>query len=237
MKHAPLHVLAGRAVHSAFRHSPVFGAALLLVIAAEGVTVVTWHSPAAYYVASAIFLPLFVTVVYAFAIGDVDGSMTTAAIWSRVLERAWAVIVIDLLVSLVATLALLAMGSTDLLVQIFAIPSLLLSVTLVFADVHAVATRKAEPWWMLIPRSFAVSVATALGPDMLGRAFLLAFVTQFLPSLVSTLLQSTLEARHVSFSDFWAFGPLSAVIVPPLGALVALVYLDATGYESEHSRL
>jgi hypothetical protein len=236
MKHAPLHVLGGRALHSALRHWRVYGIAMLFVLAAEAAVVAAWRSPAAFDFVSAVCLPIFVTVVYAFVLADADGTMTSSAIWSRVLERAWAVIVIDLIVGIISQFTIIFMESTDLLTQVFAIPSLLLVVTFVFADVNAVATKKADPWWMLVLRPFAVSFATALGPGMLVRAFLLTFVTQYLPMLVLLLLDSVLTARHVPFADFWAFGPLGAILVPPFGALTALVYLDATGYESERSR-
>jgi hypothetical protein len=146
------------------------------------------------------------------------------------------VIVIDLVVGLFSSFTMFAMESTDLLNELFAIPALLLVATFVFADVHAVATKNAEPWWTLVLRPFAVSVATALAPGMLVRAFLLTVVTQYLPVLLSLFLDSALAARHVQFADFWAFGPLGVVLVPPFGALTALVYLDATGYESERSR-
>jgi hypothetical protein len=234
MKHAPLHVLAGRALRSALAHWPLYAACAVIIFAIEAIVAYASHNQIAGLIVDNVLLPVFVTIIYAHTLRDLDLSLSQRDVWLRVLERAWAVIVIDLVVSLAAEQAIGAAAAADVLDELLAMVMLLLTATLIFADVHAVAEPKADPWWMLIPRSFAGSISAVLLLGALSRAMLLVLLS-IVVILLGIVAQTELAARHVAHADFWGAVPLNLLLIAPINALTAFVYLDAIGYAPGHT--
>ncbi len=169
--------------------------------------------------------PLLTTLVYAFVWSDSDEEPhANAATWERVLERAWAVIVIDLIFTILVGTGLRGIVTQDPLEIGIGIVILLLAAQLVFADTSA--TVDEMPVWWLVPGALWRSLRTARGGVYLRAIAILAL------SLLSFLAQEPLfdwmQAMHVVNAEFWSEVPLNAITVPPIAALTALVYRDAT---------
>jgi len=206
-----------------------------IVIAAQAAVVFMWHNSAALIVASVVTEPFFVAVVTAFTYADVRGDFSTGTTWLRVLERAWAVVLIGLFVDLIAVLGLESIVTADLLQKILGAAVIVVAVSLIFADVHATVVDDAEPWWLLVPRSFGASMAVAWQGATFARAIVLFVLSELLPSLVAGLVQNALDARHVPQAALWSNAIAVVLLLPFVQALCTMVYLDAAGYESKRS--
>jgi hypothetical protein len=233
VSHASLYVLIGRAFVSVRRHALLYAAVGCAAVALQAAIVYLWHAKDAFLVALSIVPPFFVTIVNGFTFADV-ASEETAATWLRVLERSWAVLIVDLLLQLLADVEFSQIDSGDLLLQILGSFTLVLNVSLVFADVHA-TIGDADPWWLLVPRSFAASMAAAWQRAAFTRAMICFAVLTLLPSLIDVILADAFGQRHIAHPDLWASALVLILALPPTQAFCTLVYLDAIGYESKRS--
>jgi hypothetical protein len=231
--HASLHVLIGRTFGSIRRHLLLYVAIGCAAVALQAAIVYLWHAKDALVVASFIVPPFFVTIANAFTFADVAGE-ERAATWLRILERSWAVLIVDLLLQLLAVVELTQIGSGDLLLQILGSFTLVLNVSLVFSDVHA-TIGDADPWWLLVPRSLAASMAVAWQRAAFTRAIICFAVLTLLPSFIDAVLAHAFGQRHIAHADLWASAVVLVLATPPTQAFCTLVYLDAIGYESKRS--
>lgn len=209
----------------------LYGICGCAVVALEALVVFNWHAPAALTGASVIFEPFFVAIVTAFSYADRRGDWTNGAAWSRVLERAWAVVLIGLIFNLVAALGLESVVTDDPLQKLLGVGVIVVAVSLIFATVFATVAEDAEPWWWLVPRSFGASMALTWQGATFARAFILFGLSTILPFLISLVVQDALDRHHVSQSALWANALMVMLLLPAVQALCTFVYLDALGCE------
>ena len=208
-----------------------------MVIGAEALIVFNWHPkpPIANNAASLIIEPFFVAIVTAFTYADVRGDLSVATTWLRVLERSWAVLIIDLFVAIVSIIGLQSVAAGDVFDKLLGAGVIIIAVSLIFADVHATVVDDAEPWWLLVPRSFAASITVAWRGIAFARALIVFMLVMVLPEIVVIAVQSALTEHHIPAPLFWANAVSVVLLLPPVQAFCTLVYLDAIGYEPSHS--
>jgi hypothetical protein len=181
--------------------------------------------PFGYQYSSNVVLPLLTTLVYAFTWADSDEAPQTAAsAWERVLERSWAVIVLDLAVGLVQGIGWASVQVADPIDVSLGIVVLVVTAPLVFADVSA--TVDEMPVWWILPGAVWRAMRAARGTVYLRALALVAL--GLLVQLAQKPLYDVVAATHVANPEFWSQVPLYAIAVPPIAALTALVYRDAT---------
>jgi|GEM_PF-5836779 len=224
--------LAGRAFVSVRRHALIYGLATVVTGAAEAAIVYLWQGKGATLIAATIVPPFFVTIINAFTFADESGELP-AATWSRVLERSWAVLVVDILLQFMTTAAFGSIVSPSLVDRILGAAVFVIFVALTFADVHA-TVGSAEPWWLLVPRSLSASMTVAWHAATVSRTLIAFTVVTLVPTLVESLLFGTFDQSHVHHADLWA-SAVTNILLPIVQAFCALVYLDAVGYESNRS--
>lgn len=190
------------------------------------------NAPAVLFTSGIVVDAVLTTIVSAQAKGDIDGS-TAAAVWSRVLERLWAVVIVDFIVSFVGWAGVLTLSAGDIVNRIIAIPILLIAAATVFSESIAVVVDD-EQWWFLVVRAIGTSVRTSLAGSNLRRAIVL-FALQFVPTAVSALVSSASAQHHVTVTSFWRDVPLGIVYSIPLDALIVLAFFDASGYEPKRT--
>jgi len=191
-----------------------------------------FHVPHGTDVGNAIVQPMLVTLVYAFVWIDArDEESPPMTAWERLLERAWAVIVIDFLFGQVAGLALALAIAPDPVFVVLGILGCALSALLIFADASATVDDDATAW-TLIPKSVVKSVATAWHAVTFSRA-LAIFSIQLLFFAIESGLTDLLTNAHAADPAFWGFVPLSVLVTPAFAAVTAVVYCDATAPEKQ----
>jgi hypothetical protein len=223
--------LLGRSLRSLHRHAVLYIAVALLSVGAQAAIVYAWNASAAIYVATALVPPFFVTIVNAFTFADLRGDRSSTAAWLRVLERSWAVLLIDLCLSLVASVGLGSIVSPDLLGKLAGVGMILIAASLVFADVQATLADDGD-WWMILPRAFRASMLIAWQSATFSRAMLLFAASNLAPFLVALPIQSALAAHHVPHAEFWSDAASIVLLLPPVQAFATCIYLDAIGDES-----
>jgi hypothetical protein len=214
-----------QAIVLVWRRLPLYAAATACVIGAQALIVFVWRFPHGLDYSGFVLPPLLTTLVYAFVWSDSDEApQATAVTWERVLERAWVVIVIDLIFTILVGTGLSGIRTREPIEIGIGIVILLLAAQLVFADTSA--TVDEMPVWWLLPGALWRSLRIARGAVYLRAIAILAL------SLLSFLAQEPLfdwmQAMHVANAEFWAEVPLNAITVAPIAALTALVYRDAT---------
>ncbi len=223
--------LIGRAIRLTVARFPFYAAAVAVTIALQW-SLVFLRVPHAIEIGTSIVPALLVTLVYAFVDADSKAEPPpAAAIWERVLERSWAVIVIDFFTSIVVAVGVSGTATGSPLDMLIGALVLLLSALLVFADASATVD-DGIPFWWLLPAAFQRSIlASWRGPALVRAIAILAMwltVTGASGSLVSVLTHA-----HVANADFWAQVPIEAIVTPPLAALTVLVYRDLKPREPE----
>ena len=179
--------------------------------------------------------PFFVAIITAFTYADIRIDFSRSAAWSRILERSWAVLLIDLLVTLIASIGLQSLFTADLFQKVLGVAVLIVSVSFIFADVAAVVVDDAEPWWLLVPRSLGASMVVAWQGATFARAIIVFALSDLLPLTIDDAIQSALVANHASHAALWANAITVMLLVPIVQALCTYVYLDAIRYEPKRS--
>ncbi|MGR4064036.1 MAG: hypothetical protein ACLQPV_01145 [Vulcanimicrobiaceae bacterium] len=236
----PLFVLVGRALQLFGRRWLLFSVVTLGAIAAEAVVFVLWHSSQATLFANSIFIPLQTAIVYAFVAADSLAEPVTAGrTWARALERAWAVIVIDFIATLIQIWGAPAGGGSDPLAIVLNVVTILIVVTLVFADAAAVIDDEEVDsgenavlrGLLLVPRSLARSVTLVLVGGFVIRAFFL-FGLEIATELLSVAAGAGLHSWHAGGADFWAQCAIPTLATAPIAVATAVFYIDAGEFES-----
>jgi hypothetical protein len=214
-----------RALALVWRRLPLYAAGAACVIGAQALVALVWRVPFGLAYSSFIVPPLLTTLVYAFAWADSDDAPQGAsATWERVLDRAWAVIVIDLVTTILVSTGLNGILAQDPVDIVLGCVILLICAPLVFADTSA--TVDEMPVWWLLPGAFWRSLRTARGETYLRAIAILAF--GLIPALLQPRLLDWMQAKDLANADFWSSVPLNAVTLVPIAVLTALVYRDAT---------
>ena len=207
-----------------------------LAAVAVAVQWVVYHqtkAPAILFTSSIVIDAVLATIVFAQAKGDIDGA-SAGAVWSRVLERLWAVVIVDFITSYVGIVGLASLAAGDLPDRIIAIPILLIAAATVFAEAIATVS-DGDQWWFLVIRAIGGSVRTSLSGLTLWRAIAL-FALGLVPTAVSTLISNASAQNHGTItSSFWSDVPLGIIYSIPLDALIVLAFFDASGYEPKRT--
>jgi len=183
------------------------------------------------WLAQVLVLPALTTIVYAYTLNDARGG--TENPWARVLERLWAVIVIDFLTTVLSWLGQAFALAGDILDLLTGAAITFFYVLLILADASAVVDDEHD-WLLLIPRSFGHSFSLSWRKENLWRVLVLFAVQAVIATMVFAL-QGVLDAHKVPYADFWAAVPLLTLTTPPFAALAALVYMDVNNMFAELS--
>lgn len=215
----------------------MYALAGLVVIALEAIIVFVGHpyKQNNAIIADVIVEPFLATLVTAFTYADVREDLSVRATWLRVLERSWAVLIIDLLLQLIGVLGLGSIAATDLIDKLLGVGVLIIAISFVFADVHATVVEDAEPWWLLVPRSLGVSMAVAWQGITFARALIVFGISVPFAQLFNALIQAAFNAQHLPAAFFWGNVLSTVLLLPPVQAFCTYVYLDAIGHEPESS--
>ena len=197
----------------------------------QALLAVVWRVPHGLDLGQAIVLPLFVTLVYAFVWSDAaETPFPIAKVLERFLERAWAVIVIDFLLTELGTIALTKSLSSSIVDIVTGLVAFALSVLLVFADASATVDDDVTVW-NVVPRAFVRSITAAWTSTTFSRA-LAIYSLVLLLSALQLAIYFAMERGHVPQAAFWSSTPLLTIAVAPISALTVVVYRDARSAQS-----
>jgi hypothetical protein len=209
-----------------WRRFPLYAAATVLVIGAQALVVFVFRVPNGIAYSGFILPPLLTTLVYAFVWTDTEPVPEPgAATWERVLERSWAVILIDLFVTLVQANGVAGILDPDPIVKALGVAVLVLTAPLVFVD--ASATVDNLPVWWVLPGSFWRGVRAVRNRPAFVRALAIVAIG-LLVFLAQDRLFDWMHHAAIANAEFWSQVPIGTGTVPPIAALTALVYRDAT---------
>ena len=229
--------MTASALRSVARHAPVYLVTGLIVAALEALIVLRWRAnpDTSILVASLIVEPFFVAIVNAFTYADIREDFSRSATWSRILERSWAVLLIDLLTTLIGVVGLQSLLTADVFEKLLGCAVIIVTVSFVFADVAATVVDDAEPWWLLVPRSLGASMAAAWQGVTFARAIIIFALSALLPLPIADLVQRAFDAYRTPHAALWTHAIVIVLLLPVVQALCTFVYLDAIGYEPERS--
>jgi hypothetical protein len=185
------------------------------------------HLPAGDVVGAVIFSPMLVALVYSFARSDTSETPLSAQeIWERLLERAWAVVIVDFITGWIFANGFYLSLSPTIGPQILGVMLMAVSIPLVFADASAVADDNLTAW-NVIPLAFLNGIRRAYAPAIFPRA-LLVYALNALFFFSSQELAAGLDAQHVANPLFWGTTPLNTLVTPGLAVLTMVIYRDGS---------
>lgn len=171
--------------------------------------------------------PLVIVVVTVFIGADATGTMTLRERWERIIERAWAIIVIDVALSFVNISGLESVQpGNDALNVIFGILTLMLAGMLVYAEPF-IALEKETHALSLIP--FAILRSMMLAWVNISRIFALLALNMALD--IGLMLLSQAAQRAGVNAHLWVDMLLPTLLSAPLAALFTVAYLDTLTQE------
>jgi len=186
-----------------------------------------WRNDIALQLAGLLFPPLLTAITYALVAKDED--LLTDP-FRRALQRWWLVIVVDFMANVAVAFAFESFSAREVG---SGLALLAINLSLIYADVYVVVEGPSQG--LLLLRSVGRSTITAWnGLENIGRSLTL-LALQLAPLLISQSLEHRFQQQHLMLASFWANVPLGILLVPPLSALTALVYLDATGHEAKRT--
>ena len=225
-------VLIGRALSLVRRHAGLFAAIVLAALVLEWLVYRFANTMPVVFATGIVVTSAVDAIVFARAKGDMDG-WDAGQMWSRVLERLWAVVIVSFVFTYVATFGIALVAGGELLDRILAIPILLIAAALVFAEAAAVVVDE-DQWWFVIVRAIGTSIRTAFSGSTLRRAIAL-FALQLVPVAVSSALAAAFSKGATPPSSFWTDVPLGILFSIPLDVLIVLAFFDASGYEPKRT--
>lgn len=227
MTRAPFLVLFGRAALHLCRRWWQYALLILATFGIESALYLLWPGENTLQIGEMLFPPVLVAITYAL-VGKDEGVLV--APFRRALQRWWLVVIVDFLANVAVAYAFASFATRD---AVSGIALLAVNVSLIYADVYVVLEEPADA--LLLLRSVGRSTFTAWsGLDSIGRSITL-MALQLAPILLSQVVAHRLELAHVQLASFWAQLPVGILLVPPLSAITAFVYLDATGHEAKRT--
>lgn len=167
------------------------------------------------------------------ALGNGSDEPGWPARWERVLERLWAVIAIDSIISLLWPLgaggAASGAGFGMLLLDALVLAFL---ATLFFADVYA-CVEPDRPALTLVPLAFARS--TLLSWQNLPRVMVL-LAAQLALALVVLEIDAATKASPAGLVDYWTSAAVFTLAAAPVAAWTTTIYLYCVARERETMR-
>jgi len=209
----PLGTLLRRAGRLILRRWPLYAIGTLVAFAIQlGLLVAPGVPPMVAAVVGEVFgyAPL-TAIVFGFGAADyVAEAVEPAAIWGRIAERIWAVVILDAAFNLLWIGIGLGVGASPIAQLVGETGVLILLTLLAFAEVHAIVAPDEKPG-RLLADSLLASVRITTTRIGYGRAVAVVL----LPFLILLLV-----------SGLWAPALLSAVLTVPVAALTVAFYLD-----------
>lgn len=197
-----------------------------VVFALQAVFVTFVHVKLAELYAELLGPPLVITAVTVFVSADATGTLSLAQRWERVLERAWAIIIIDVGLSFVNASGLQTVQAGDALDVVFGFLTLLLSGMLLYAEPFA-AIEKDTQTLTIVP--FAILRSMMLAWVNMSRVFALLAVQIALDIAVLLAEQGALHAGIDA--RLWVDLLMQTLLAAPLAALYTVAYLDTVSQE------
>jgi hypothetical protein len=222
--------LARAALALTVRRFPLYAAVVTAAILLEALVVFSGRFAAGFAIANDLVVPIVVAIAYAFTAADAAANRDARSVWLRILERAWAVIVIDFVLDFITESAIASVKQGGLLDLLMGSLTQLLAATLVFVDVAAVLDDD-DNWLLLVPRAFGRGIALAWQPGNLWRCFVI-YSLQFVVFAIGVAVLALFERFGIRGGTFWAFLALGTVLAPPISAFTVLVYFDAAGIDT-----
>ena len=222
----PLGVAAARLFA---RRWPLYAGTCAVVFALEALFYTFVHVRLAEYYAALIGAPLISVVVMVNAGADATGTLASAAErWTRIVERGWAIVVLDVGITFVELSGLQTMGggTLDPGTTLLGLLALFLAAMLVYAEPFACLERDVTTL-MVLP--FALMRSMILSWVNVSRIFSL-FAIQLALNVVDLLLVRGLAAAGIKDATmidmlFWT------LITAPLAILFTVAYLDTLAQE------
>lgn len=210
---APLGTLLRRAGSLILRRWPLYAIGALIAFAIQlALLLAPGVPPAIAAVVGEVFAYAPLTaIVFGFGAADyVAEAVAPKAIWGRIAERIWAVVILDATFSLLAIGIEIGVGASPV-AQLVGVTGMLILLTLLgFAEVHAIVAPEEKPG-RLLADSLLASVRITTTRVGYGRAVIVVLV----PYLIQLLLPG-----------LWASALLPAVLAVPVAALTVAFYLD-----------
>jgi len=161
------------------------------------------------------FAPL-AAIVFGFGAADsVSEEVRSAAVWGRIAERIWAVVILEAVFSLVQIGIFLGAGTSEIAQNVGQLGVLILLTLLAFAETHAIVAPDEKPARLLLD-SVLASVRITTTRIGYGRAVGVVLVPFLIVQVVQDFSESLLAAAVV----------LPAILTVPVAALTVVFYLD-----------
>lgn len=167
--------------------------------------------------------PIIAVIVTVFVGADANNSMTVSQCWARILERAWAIILLDIGMAFVMQSGLVALQTGDLTNAIFGFLTVLLGGMLIYAEPFAALAGDVQTL-TLIP--FAVLRSMMLAWVNMSRIFALLAV-----QIAFYTVYRFAEVKLGIAASFWIDLLVPVFVEAPLAALFAVAYLDTVSEE------
>jgi hypothetical protein len=198
------------------------------VLLLEGIFYASVHVKMADFYAELIGTPLIIVVVTVFTGGDATDTLTLAQRWERIIERAWALIVLDVGLSFVqiSGIQTMLLGTSNAGDTIMGFLTLLLSAMLVYAEPFAALEKNVQPI-TLVP--FSVLRSMMLGWVNISRIFSL-FAVQ-IAAIIAGIFVHQASLRTGADGAVWIGLAFGAFVSAPLAALFTVAYLDTLAQE------
>ncbi|MFN2529253.1 MAG: hypothetical protein ABR584_11125 [Candidatus Baltobacteraceae bacterium] len=229
---ASLGVLVDRAIEITARHFQLFAVVTMLTIALQAIVYFAVRGITGANLAGLLLPPIITTIANircALDLREAELPMREILAWA--FGRVWAVILIDFIFSYAFADGTFGMLSGDASGTFMGVLTVLLTSTLIFADVYASIEAQRNAF-LQIPLAFMRSITLAWQNGNMLRIVLLA-VFQITLVLVAIMLQQWLDFKHVRGAIFFASVPLQTLFVAPLSVLTTVVYFDCLARERE----
>lgn len=208
----------------------VYLATIAVVFCLEALFYIYVHVKLADFYASLIGSPLIGVVTIVFAGADALGTMPDARErWSRIIERAWAIVVIDVGLSFIWLIALSSIGSnvSDIATVAGGVLILILGGMLVYAEPFACLEEHVRTA-AIVP--FALFRSMMLAWVNMSRVFSLLAI-----QLAIGVLETFVETLKIG-DPRWIVLAIAAVTTAPLSVLFTVAYLDTLSQEEKAAR-
>ena len=184
-----------------------------------------WRVPQALPFAIYVVGPVLTTIVYAFVAADArDSDAPAEPIWPRILERAWAVIVIDLGLGLLQQNIMGGPATLGVGGVLEGVLLLFMTTSLIFADASATVD-DGDSALLLIPRSLGRSIAVVFAGGLFQRG-LIVLAVQLVAAFAVLFAYAAASAHHLKHGDLWTLLVFNTILGVPIAAFTMLVYLE-----------
>ncbi|HZT11911.1 MAG TPA: hypothetical protein VFA29_03880 [Candidatus Baltobacteraceae bacterium] len=208
------------------RRWPLFAAGAACVFGLEALFYLFVHVRASQLYATLVAEPLLITVVIVYVGCDArDVLPTPAERWSRIVERAWAVIIVDVGLTIVNGVGFGAMQEGDPVNVVLGTLVLFLGAMLIYAEPYLCLNDEA-PLLAMIPLSIVRSMMLAW--VNMSRVFSL-FALELAVAIADLYLEQL--CTHWFKTAVWADFVFWTIANVPLSALFAVAYLDTLSQE------